>query len=103
MPSYDEKSGEPQPIEKPYTEIIRSDIKADPQFIADTGLPAKIVYYCPDCKKLVAPKRIGKQFRFSCQECQGNRVAFGTEDSVGHFYRIPGMKKDSNEKKKLES
>ncbi|MFH1012821.1 MAG: hypothetical protein V1760_03690, partial [Candidatus Peregrinibacteria bacterium] len=87
----EEKTGEPQATDKDYLNIIRSDVPLDSHYIKDTGIPAKIVYYCPECEKLIAPKRIGKKFRFSCQECKCDAVAFGTEESIGNYYRIPGL------------
>lgn len=92
MPSTDERPGEPGPIEKEYVDIIRSDIKTDKKFIEDTGLPAKILYYCQDCKKLVKAKRIGKKFQFSCVECNKNNVSFGTEKALTSYYKIPEAK-----------
>ena len=87
MSSTDEKVGEPKPINKDYTEIIRSDVEVDKKYTEETGLPAKIVYFCRDCKKVVKPKRIGKKFEFSCTECKGNNVSFGSEQSVQSYYK----------------
>ena len=97
MPSFEEKVGEPQPITKDYVEVIRSELEVDRKYVDDTGLPAKIVYYCSACKKLITPKRVGQKFRFSCPTCK-NDVSFGTEASVGAFYRIPGYKKTNIKK-----
>lgn len=88
MPSTDVRAGEPKPIDKEYTEIIRSSTVVDKQFVQDTGLPAKIVYYCRDCQKLVKPKRIGKKFKFSCEVCKGENVAFGSEQSIRAYYKL---------------
>ncbi|GEM_PF-2243564 len=92
MPSFEEKVGEPQATTKDYVEIIRSESAVKREYLDDTGLPAKIVYYCLECKKLVAPKRVGQKFRFACPDCKAE-VAFGTETAIGSFYRIPGYKK----------
>lgn len=99
MGSYDEKVGEPQVTDKAYTDIIRSDVAKDPRFTGETGQPAKIAYYCQDCKKLVPPKRVGNKFVFSCQACKKDVIAFGTEKSLGNYYRIPGMKAGADPKK----
>ena len=88
MPTVEEQVGEPQPSDKEYIDIIRSDTEVDKKFIKDTGLPAKIVYYCRDCKKVTKPKRIGKKFKFNCTECNGSNVAFGSEESIQHYYKI---------------
>jgi hypothetical protein len=88
MSSTDEKVGEPKPTNnKEYVEIIRSDIKADKKYIDETGVPAKIIYYCRDCEKTVKPKRIGKKFEFSCSDCKGNNVSFGSEQSIMNYYK----------------
>lgn len=87
MSTTDEKAGEPKPIDKPYVEIIRSDNKVDKQYIDEAGLPAKIIYFCRDCDKIVKPKRIGKKFEFSCADCKGNNVAFGSEQSIMNYYK----------------
>lgn len=92
MPSFEEKIGEPQPTEKEYTQIILSQLPIDRTFVDGTGLPAKIVYFCPECKKIVIPKRVGNKFRFSCSECKQD-VAFGTEQSVANYYRLTGKPK----------
>ena len=87
MASTDEKIGEPIPTDKDYVDIIRSDVKIDKKFIEDTGIPAKIIYFCKDCKKNITPKRIGKKFKFSCSECKGSNVAFGSEESINNYYK----------------
>lgn len=89
MASTDDHAGEPTPIDKEYVDIIRSDVDIDKKFIKDTGLPAKIIYFCRDCEKVIKPKRIGKKFQFSCTECKGNNVAFGSEQSIQNYYKIP--------------
>ncbi|MBU0727618.1 hypothetical protein KKA95_02945, partial [Patescibacteria group bacterium] len=62
--------------------VIRSDVEVNKKFIENTGEPTKIVYYCGDCKKMITPKRVGKKLQFSCGECKGNNVAFGSEESI---------------------
>ena len=95
MPSTEQRSGEPKPLSRDYVEIIKSDLVVDKKFIADTGLPAKIVYYCRDCEKLIKPKRMGKQFKFACTVCNGDNVAFGSEQAIQNYYKVPveGAKK----------
>ncbi len=88
MDSTDEPIGKPPAEHRDYVEIIKSDVEADKKFTKDTGSPVKIVYYCKDCEKLVAPKRIGKKLRFKCEECKGENVTFGTEQSIHNFYKI---------------
>ena len=87
MASTDKPVGEPQPTDKEYVEIIRSDVDVDKKFIDETGLPTKIIYFCQDCNKVITPKRIGKKFQFSCSECKGKNVAFGTEKSIESYYK----------------
>jgi len=88
MPSTEQRAGEPKPIQKEYTEIIKSDVAVDKKFVEGTGLPAKIQYFCRDCEKLVNPKRIGKKFQFSCSVCGGTNVAFGSEAALSNYYKI---------------
>lgn len=71
-----------------YLEIIKSDVEIDKKFIEGTGNPAKIIYYCKDCAKIIAPNRIGKKLSFKCDDCKGENVAFGTEQSIYNFYDI---------------
>ncbi|MBN2096639.1 hypothetical protein JW752_04585 [Candidatus Peregrinibacteria bacterium] len=89
MPTIDQQAGEPVPTDKKYVDIVRSDIEIDKKYVDETGLPTKILYYCLDCKRLVAPKRIGKKFQFSCTECKGKNVAFGSASSLANYYKIP--------------
>jgi hypothetical protein len=37
----------------------------------------------------VTPKRIGKKFKFSCSVCNGENVAFGSEQSIRNYYKLP--------------
>ena len=96
MSSLDEQPGKPVPTDKEYVDIIKSDVDVDKKFVKDTGIPAKIVYYCRDCEKLITPKRIGKKLRFSCSECKGENVAFGSEQSIMNFYHIKDLEKKSS-------
>ncbi len=84
--------GKPGETDKEYVDIIKSDVETDAKYIKDTGEPAKIIYYCRDCEKIIKPKRIGKKLRFTCDECKGNNVAFGSEQSIANFYRIKNIK-----------
>lgn len=76
------------PTDKEYVEIINSDIEVDKSFVEDSGQPAKISYYCRECKKMVTPKRIGKKLSFKCSECDKAEVSFGTKDSIINYYNI---------------
>jgi len=87
MSSTDEKIGEPKPVNKDYVDIIRSDTEIEKKFLEDTGIPAKIIYYCCDCEKIIKPKRIGNKFRFSCSICKGDNVSFGSEKSILNYYK----------------
>ncbi|MBU0577932.1 hypothetical protein KJ742_01100 [Patescibacteria group bacterium] len=88
MPSTDAPQGKPTPTDKEYVDIIKSDVEVDKEYIKDTGIPTKIVYYCRDCEKTITPKRIGKKLRFSCPECKRDGVAFGSEQSIINHYHI---------------
>ncbi len=74
------------PTDKEYIDIIKSESEVDQSYIKESGIAAKIVYYCQDCKKIVPPKRIGKKLRFKCSECNSDKVSFGTEQSIINHY-----------------
>jgi len=98
MGSTDEKAGEPKPINKEYVDIIRSDIEIEKKYTEETGVPAKIIYYCRDCDKIVTPKRIGKKFQFSCADCKGDNVSFGSEQSILNYYKTVKANKEQKAK-----
>ncbi|MBU0706008.1 hypothetical protein KJ657_01895 [Patescibacteria group bacterium] len=77
-----------RPADKEYVDIIRFNMETGGAFTKDTGQPAKIVYYCRECKKIVTPKRIGKKLSFRCSECDKEEVSFGTEKSITSHYNI---------------
>jgi len=74
------------PTDKEYTQIIKSELDIDRKFIEKEGEPAKISYYCKQCKKQTSPKRVGKKLSFECSECGHQPVSFGTEDSIANYY-----------------
>jgi len=76
------------PTDREYVDIINSDSEVDKNFVSDSGQPAKIVYYCRECKKVVNPKRIAKKLSFKCPECDKDEVSFGTENSIANYYNI---------------
>lgn len=56
---------------------------------------AKIVFYCKDCENLVDAHKIAKTYNYKCTACNGEKVAFGTEESISNFYKIKtSQKKD---------
>jgi hypothetical protein len=71
-----------------FVEIIKSSTTPEKKFVEETGVPAKIVYYCQDCEKLTVPKRIGKKLKFKCGVCDKENVSFGTEESIYSYYDI---------------
>jgi len=51
--------------------------------------PAKIVFFCKNCKELVTAKQSKKKkFTFCCPLCDKTNIAFGTEESIRNHYRI---------------
>ena len=76
------------PVDREYADMIRFKSEADPSYLTETGQPAKIVYYCRECKKMVTPKRIGKKLSFKCSECEKESISFGTERSISNYYNI---------------
>ena len=71
-----------------FLKAVELSENASSEYVENTGQPAKIVYFCQDCEKIITPKRVGKRFRFSCSECKGTNVAFGSEQSIMNYYRI---------------
>ena len=57
--------------------------------------PAKIIYFCRECKKAIQPVRVGKKFQFKCLECKNKSVAFGTQKSIGNYYHLEGTNKNA--------
>jgi len=47
-----------------------------------------IVYFCHDCGKRVATKKEANRIKFTCQECGGGRISFGTERSVEGYFHL---------------
>lgn len=76
------------PTDKDYVDIINSDLEVDKKYVDESGQPAKIMYYCQECKKPVSPKRVGKKLSFKCGECEKGAVSFGTENSITSHYNI---------------
>ena len=91
MKPTDQVEKKPLTKESDFLEIIKSNIEADTSFVTDTGTPARIVYYCRDCEKIVKPKRIGKKLKFGCSECGGSNISFGSEKSIKNYYRIKNI------------
>ena len=52
--------------------------------------PAKILYYCKECRKVIQPVRVGNKFQFRCNECKNKSVTFGTQKSIANFYDVEG-------------
>ena len=88
MDSANVKDNQPQAPHRDFIEIIKSETNSEKIFTEETGVPAKIVYYCQDCEKLAIPKRIGKKLKFKCDVCGKENVAFGTEKSIYSHYDI---------------
>lgn len=76
------------PTDREYVDIINSESEVDKKYVDDSGQPAKIIYYCRECKKPVTPKRIGKKLSFKCGECDKEQISFGTENSIGNYYNV---------------
>lgn len=92
MGSTDNNTTAKSPIngEHDYVEITKSNVEFDKKFSEETGVPSTIIYYCNDCEKIITPKRIGKKLKFSCSECKGGNVSFGTEVAIKNYYKIKG-------------
>lgn len=79
--------GEPQAFDGDYVDVIQSNVSYEKKFTTDPGEPTKIIYYCRDCQALTTPKRVGKKLKFTCSACKGKEVSFGTENSLGNYYK----------------
>lgn len=55
----------------------------------DNKLPADLVFYCKDCRKIVETTPVGRKFVYTCNICKTKNVAFGTMKSIKNFYRVP--------------
>lgn len=47
-----------------------------------------IAFFCHDCEKLVSAEKSKKGVKFTCQECTGKNVAFGTKRSLENFFHL---------------
>lgn len=83
-----ESTGKSKVAETKYIEVIKSDSIIERKYVTEDGLPTKIVYYCRECKKPVAPKRMGKKLSFSCSECKKEDISFGSEQSIENYYNV---------------
>lgn len=54
----------------------------------DNKLPAELVFYCKDCRKIVETTPVGRKFVYTCNICKTKNVAFGTLKSIKNFYRV---------------
>jgi len=58
------------------------------RIFVDNKLPADLVFYCKDCRKIVETVPVGKKFVYTCNICKTKNVAFGTLKSIKNFYRV---------------
>lgn len=48
-----------------------------------------ILFYCKDCQWVgVQAVRDGKKYVYSCPECKGKRVSFGTKPAVMEYFHL---------------
>ncbi|MFT7183996.1 MAG: Zn finger protein HypA/HybF involved in hydrogenase expression [Oceanicoccus sp.] len=48
-----------------------------------------ILFYCKTCQKVILkPVKRGKKYDYTCPECKGDRVTFGTKNAIASFYHI---------------
>jgi hypothetical protein len=48
----------------------------------------EIAFFCHDCGKRVSAKKNPKKVKFSCQECGGGNISFGTAKSIEGFFHL---------------
>ncbi len=57
-----------------------------------------VVFFCHDCGKLVnaTSHKTKKGMKFSCSECNGKRISFGTLKSLQNFFHLndDGVRKE---------
>ena len=53
-------------------------------------------FFCRDCRKLVETKKSEKGLRFTCSECGGKNIAFGTTRALTNHFHLndAGVQKD---------
>lgn len=47
-----------------------------------------VVFFCNDCEQIVAAEKAKNSVRFSCPDCKGKNISFGTQKSVNNFFRL---------------
>jgi Zn finger protein HypA/HybF involved in hydrogenase expression len=63
-----------------------------------------IIFYCKDCEEVVDTHRVGRKYVYKCKKCGTKNVAFGTEKSIGTFFRLEEKeKKAKSEETKAKS
>jgi Zn finger protein HypA/HybF involved in hydrogenase expression len=75
--------GQESTIDLSFAYEIRSNIVPE-----DEWKNQKIVFFCRDCDECVDAKKNKKSMTFTCNKCNGKRIAFGTEKSVQNFFRL---------------
>lgn len=58
------------------------------RIFVDNKLPADLIFFCKDCRKIVETVPVGKKFVYTCAICKTKNVAFGTAKSIKNFYRV---------------
>lgn len=48
----------------------------------------EVGFFCHDCNKIVSAKKDQKKVRFTCTECGGKRISFGTKRSLTNHFRL---------------
>lgn len=80
-----EKTNEPI---KPDADLsIAYQLKYDPPAEADWDNQA-VVFFCQDCEKIVRADKEKDSIRFTCTECGGRNISFGTQRSVSNYFRL---------------
>ena len=58
-----------------------------------------IIFYCKDCEEIVETYQVGRKYVYKCKKCGTKNVAFGTEKSIGTFFRLEEKEKQLERKK----
>lgn len=56
-----------------------------------------MIFYCKDCRAIVAADKAGRKHVYKCKACGTKNVAFGSGKSIKGFYRVPEEKKSEKQ------
>jgi DNA-directed RNA polymerase subunit RPC12/RpoP len=84
---YADNESTAEPISSDADLSIAYQLKFDPPSEADWDNQS-VVFYCQDCEKLVRADKDQNALRFTCTECGGRSISFGTQRSLTNFFHL---------------